>query len=102
MQTISTISEKNVSLILIIIILVIITNMIANINIVVITDNLANFFYQSNDFFVARTYSVQAANCEKTTCILKSREEDRRQNRNVGVANTFFENVQTCNTCEQH
>jgi len=44
-------------------------------------------------FFATSTENGQAANGEKTKCIVKARKEERRQNRNVRVANVFFENV---------
>ena len=98
---ISTISGKNISLTFIIIIIIIITfviiiNIISIINLVV---TLANHFFINHNkekakyFFAASTESGQAANGEKTKYILQSREQERRQNGNIRVANMFFENV---------
>ena len=48
---------------------------------------------KTEDFSPCIAESGQAANVEKTKYILKYHEEERRKNRNVMVANTFFENV---------
>ena len=105
---ISTISGKIISLAFIIIIIVIVINIFCVINIVVITCNLAIHFFSSTaieetieDFSPCFTESGHAANVEKTKYILKSREEERRQNRNVRVANIFLKMWQFSNTFEQ-
>ena len=51
---------------------------------------LPNHFLSIARFLFASTKTVVAANGQKTKCILKSREEDRNQNRCVRVTNMFF------------
>ena len=51
---------------------------------------LPNHFLSIARFLFASTKNVVAANGQKSKCILKSREEDRNQNRCVRVTNMIF------------